>query len=51
MEPTLIGYFPKHIATCPGWLEAEGVKEVCSVSECVSPGPEGWIGHWVHNEM
>src|SRR4051794_22189827 len=51
MEPTLIGYFPKNIATCPEWLEAAGVREVCSVSGCVSPGPEGWINHWAHNEM
>lgn len=51
MEPTLIGYFPKRVVAAPDWLQAEGVKEVCSVSECVSPGPEGWIDGWAHNEM
>lgn len=51
MEPTLIGYFPKKVATCPDWLDAAGVKEACSVSECVSPGPDGWINRWAHNEM
>lgn len=51
MEPVLIGYFPKTVVTRPDWLAAEGVREVCSVSECVSPGPEGWIGRWLHNEM
>jgi len=25
------------------------VREVCSVSECLSPGPEGWISAWEHN--
>jgi hypothetical protein len=50
MEPVLIGYFPKHVATCPDTLEAAGVKEVCSVSECISPGPDGWIDRWLHNE-
>lgn len=51
MGPTLIGYFPKRVAAAPDWLEAAGVKEVCSVSECLSPGPEGWINRWLHNEM
>src|SRR5438309_372985 len=50
MEPTLIGYFPKQVVTHPDWLEGR-VKEVCSVSEHVSPGPEGWIDRWAHNEM
>jgi hypothetical protein len=51
MDPTLIGYFPKHILPRPDWLKVELVKEVCSVSECVSPGPEGWIDHWAHNDL
>ena len=51
MEPTLIGYFPKRVDAAPDWLLTEGVKEVCSVSEHVSPGPEGWIDRWLHNEM
>lgn len=50
MEPTLIGYFPKQVVATPDWLEAAGVKEVCSVSECISPGPDGWINHWAHND-
>lgn len=50
MEPTLIGYFPKHVAPRPDWL-AGPVKEVCSVSECISPGPENWIHRWVHNDL
>jgi hypothetical protein len=51
MEPTHIGYFPKHVLTRPDWLKAAGVLEVCSVSECVSPGPDDWISHWAHNDL
>jgi hypothetical protein len=43
------GYFPKLIARRPEWLKAAAVVEVCSVSECVSPGPPDWIQHWLHN--
>ena len=35
----------------PDWLKPEVVEEVCSVANCVSPGPDGWINHWRHNEM
>ncbi len=51
MEPMLIGYFPKQVATRPDWLEADRVKEVCSVRECVSAGPDGWVSRWAHNGM
>jgi hypothetical protein len=51
MLPTLIGYFPKRTKKCPDWLKAAGVEEVCSVSSCVSDGPENWIDHWQHNAM
>jgi hypothetical protein len=50
-EPTLIGYFPKQVHTRPDWLKAGQVEQVCSVSECVSPGPEGWINRWAHNDL
>lgn len=51
MEPTLVGYFPKHVTTRPDWLKAGRVKDVCSVSECISAGPPGWIGRWAHNGL
>jgi hypothetical protein len=51
MEPSLIGYFPKHVVARPDWLKAGRVKEVCSVSGCTSPGPPGWIGRWAHNDL
>ncbi len=46
-----IGYFPKRIAPRPEWLKAPSVVDICSVSECMSPGPEGWINHWRQNDM
>jgi hypothetical protein len=45
-----IGYFPKRTMTRPDWLKAAGVDEICSVSTCISPAPDGWIDHWRHNE-
>ncbi len=47
----LIGYFPKRIVPRPDWLNAPAVADVCSVSECMSPGPEDWISYWRHNEI
>ena len=51
MELRLGGYFPKHIVSRPDWIRAPGVIEVCSVSNCVSAGPEGWVDRWLHNEL
>jgi hypothetical protein len=45
------GYFAKQIEPKPEFLNAPGVREICSVSECISSGPEGWIEHWLHNEF
>jgi hypothetical protein len=51
MTPILIGYFPKRTRKRPDWLEAAGVEEICSVSECVSEGPDDWIQRWLHNNL
>ncbi len=53
-EFVLLGYFPKHIATreefiAKGWALNEIVDEVCSVSGCLSDGPQDWINKWRHN--
>ena len=45
------GYFAKRITPRPDGLHAPGVREICSVSCCISPGPDDWIGHWRHNEF
>jgi hypothetical protein len=51
MDLCLIGYFPKRVIPKPDWLEAAGVKEICSVSTCISEDPDGWIEHWLHNDL
>lgn len=43
------GYFPKRILPRPDWLAAPAVREIWSVSHCMSKAPEGWIDHWKHN--
>ncbi len=50
MTPTLIGYFPKKRLPTPEWLSGTAAEEVCSISECLAPGPPGWIEHWIHND-
>jgi len=45
----LIGYFPKRRTPAPKELRAAGAVEICSVSECLAPGPEGWVEAWLHN--
>jgi hypothetical protein len=50
IELRLAGYFPKHIVSRPEWLDCASVVDVCSMSRCVSPGPNhDWIYHWIHN--
>lgn len=51
MELTLVGYFLKRTARPDGWLLPESVVEVCSVSDCINPSPDGWIDRWLHNEL
>jgi hypothetical protein len=41
---SLIGYVFKQVVPRPDWLKAPGVKEICSVSNCISKGPDGWAG-------
>ena len=45
------GYFAKVIEPTPDWLKAQGVREICSASTCISCGAEDWIEHWRHNEF
>jgi hypothetical protein len=43
------GYFARRIEPRPDLLNAPGVREICSVSECISAGAEGWVSAWRHN--
>ena len=45
------GYFAKMIEPTPDWLHCQSVREICSVSTCVSSGAEDWVDHWRHNEL
>jgi hypothetical protein len=47
---TLIGYFPKRIAPATAEMALPGVREIWSVSACISKTPDDWIQHWKHNE-
>lgn len=43
------GYFVRQIVARPREMVAPGVREICSVSECMSSGPDEWIQRWLHN--
>jgi hypothetical protein len=45
------GYFLRRIAPKPDHLAVAGVREICSVSECISPGADNWISAWRHNGL
>jgi hypothetical protein len=45
----LAGYFARRIEPKPDLLQASAVREICSVSECISSGAEDWISAWRHN--
>jgi hypothetical protein len=45
------GFFAKRVAQKPESLQASAVREICSVSECISSGPEKWIELWLHNDL
>jgi hypothetical protein len=47
----LAGYFAKRVMPRPDHFDAPGVREICSVSECMSPGPGDWIAAWRHNGL
>ncbi|HSF13920.1 MAG TPA: hypothetical protein VLK65_00030 [Vicinamibacteria bacterium] len=45
-----VGYFPKLIEAAEGF-DVPGLREICSVSHCISSGPDDWIEHWKHNDF
>lgn len=51
MSLLFAGYFPKRIALRDDWLKAPNVREIWSVSDCMSKGPRNWIDKWIHNDV
>lgn len=51
MSLVFAGYFAKNIAPRNDWLKVPSVKEIWSVSECMSKGPPDWVNHWRHNDI
>jgi hypothetical protein len=47
----LAGYFARRVAPRPDHLASPGVREICSVSECISSGADGWISAWRHHGL
>jgi len=47
----LAGYFARRVESKPDALVAPGVREICSVSECISSGADDWIASWRHNSL
>src|SRR5438094_10671249 len=45
------GYFLKRIKARPHEINAPQVREICSVSDCISSGPDDWVEYWIHNEF
>ena len=51
-EMALIGYLPKQFTEAAGDVHTPayaGVKDICSVSECIAKSPPNWVDKWVHN--
>jgi len=46
-----IGYFASRPEPRPDLLDAPAVELICTVSECSSPWPDGWMERWAHNEL
>jgi hypothetical protein len=49
-EAIAVGFFPKITQPKPDGFGNPVVKEICSVSECISAGPADWVMAWKHNE-
>ncbi len=44
-----IGYMAKYVHKTPDWLQAPGVIDIYSVSNCVSKDFADFINYWKHN--
>ena len=44
-----VGYMAKRVTGCQAWLDTERVKDIYSVSACVSENFADYISDWKHN--
>jgi hypothetical protein len=44
-----VGYMAKRVATKPDWLRVDHVKDIYSVSNCISEDFADYINFWKHN--
>src|SRR5882672_3449215 len=44
-----VGYMAKRVVVRPGWIKAERVSDIYSVSGCVSKDFADYINFWKHN--
>ena len=51
LEPIFLGFLPKKIDFCPEWLAVPHIKQICSVSACVSARPPNMFetDEWNYN--
>jgi hypothetical protein len=52
VSPVLVGYMAKRTARAgPEHKLPPHVREIASVSGCISSGPPKWIERWIHNDL
>jgi hypothetical protein len=49
LEPVFLGFLARRVAERPDFLAAAPIDDVCSVSECISPGAPDRVQRWAHN--
>jgi hypothetical protein len=47
----LVGFLPKQTHKTPDWLKNNTIKEICSVSTCISEAPDIYLYETKHNEF
>jgi hypothetical protein len=48
---TFIGFLAKNIVPKPDWLKADSVREICSLSNCISKTHPDAFEQWQHNRF
>lgn len=44
-----VGYLYKKVGLRPDWIKADGVRDIYSLSRCVSEDFTDYINYWKHN--